>query len=173
MSKSVSQEDCGRVVMDQNTAGQSLPARRILLALVGLVSVSLASSDALACSCAPYPEDEAKAAAKAFQQADVIFLGAVSAVKARRFRPLPVRDTTFDVLAAWKGLNDVKVALVRSAIGEIGCGYKFDLSKTYLVFAYWDQRRQILTTNMCELNRKESKAQGLIAELDKLKASGP
>lgn len=173
MSKTVSQAECWRLYMDQNTAGRSRPSRKILLALVGLVCALLVSLDTFACSCAPYPEDEAKAAARAYHQADAIFLGAVSAVKSRRFRPLPVRDTTFEILAAWKGLKNAKEALVRSAIGEIGCGYKFGKSGTYLVFAYWDERQQILTTNMCELNRKESAARGLIAELDKLKASAP
>lgn len=173
MSKIVSRTNCWGVYMNQSMEDRRLLARKVLLALVVLVGVVLTSSDALACSCAPYPEDEAKAAARAYQQADAIFLGTVSAVKSRRFRPLPVRDATFDVLRAWKGLNGVNVALVRSAIGEIGCGYRFDKPGTYLVFAYWDARRQILTTNMCELNRNESDARGLIAELDKLKASGP
>ena len=108
MSKIVSRTNCWGVYMNQSMEDRRLLARKVLLALVVLVGVVLTSSDALACSCAPYPEDEAKAAARAYQQADAIFLGTVSAVKSRRFRPLPVRDATFDVLRAWKGLNGVK-----------------------------------------------------------------
>lgn len=154
--------------MNQENANRSLLKRQLLAPLIILACIVLASSEALACSCAAYPEDAAKAAAKAYQQADAIFLGAVIAVKAKRLRLPPVRETTFDVLDAWKGLSGDNVALVRSVIGETACGYKFRKSGKYLVVAHWDAKREVLTTNMCELNRKESEAQGLISELDKL-----
>ena len=137
-----------------------------LLAFV--VYAVLGSGTAVACTCAAHPEDVDKAVALAYARADVVFIGDVTAVKRKLFSLPQTRETAFAVRKAWKGLSN-STALVRTAMGEIACGYKFDKPGKYLVFAYWDQQREMLTTNMCELTRKEGFAGDYIAALDKLK----
>ena len=128
-----------------------------------------APTSASACSCMPFPTDEAKAAAMAYALADVIFLGTVKHIAPRRLSYMAVRDTTFDVKQSWKGLNGADAVVVRSNNGEIACGYRFRKPGEYLVFAYWDADRQIFTTSMCDLNKEASKAKSLIRELDKIR----
>ena len=129
----------------------------------------LAPTSAFACSCMPFPTDNAKAAAMAYSLADVIFLGTVNNIASRRLSYMAVRDTTFGVQQSWKGLNGVDAIVVRSNNGEIACGYRFRKPREYLVFAYWDADHQIFTTSMCDLNREASNAQSLIRALDKIK----
>ena len=126
------------------------------------------SPSTFACSCAAFPADEAKAIAIAYSRADVIFLGVAIDVRAKWQLPLRVRDTTFVVEASWKGLGGDDGTIVRTAISETACGFKFRKRGRYLVFANWDPRKGILWTNLCELTREESNAQGLIKELDAL-----
>lgn len=133
-----------------------------------LIGFVLEPTWALACSCMPFPADEAKAAASAYALADVIFLGTVKSTVSRRLSHLAVRDTTFEVQQSWKGLNGLDAVVVRSANGEIACGYRFRKPGDYLVFAYWDADRHIFTTSMCDLNREASKAQSLISALDRI-----
>jgi len=164
---------CAARKMSDPTTTTIRDTRGLAVALVLLAFIICMPSLTFACSCMAYPEDEAKAVAIAFARADVIFLGTVSAVKSKRFRPLAVRDATFDVLSVWKGQIGRNLTVVRAAIGVLACGYKFRKSGNYLVFANWDAEQEILWTNMCELTREQSKAQGLIRELDKLKESEP
>jgi hypothetical protein len=57
---------------------------------------------------------------------------------------------------------------VRTNIGEIACGYNFNERGSYLVFAYWDQRLQLLTTSFCDLTRTEIESKGAIIVLNRL-----
>ena len=77
------------------------------------------------------------------------------------------REVTFSVRDRWKG-SIPDTTLVRTNIGEIACGYDFKKRNSYLVFAYWDQRRQHLTTSFCDLTRPEAKAKDAIGVLDRL-----
>lgn len=139
--------------------------------IIGLVLGLITSTDSFGCSCAAYPDDEAKAARLAYTQADAVFLGSVTRIKSRPIHWPPVRDSFFDVEKFWKGHRWIEDTVVRSAMSETACGFKFRKGTRYLVFAYWDEKRGILWTNMCELNREESEAQGLIRELDSLEST--
>ena len=127
-----------------------------------------ATTPVLACSCAAFPADETKAASIAFGRADVVFLGVATDVNAKFVRLPPARDTAFDVFTTWKGLSGHDQTVVRTAIDEAACGFRFRKRGWYLVFANWDRKREVLWTNMCELTRPESEAQGLIEALDAL-----
>ncbi len=156
--------------MNPDTYPGIVLSRGVIASFLLLASLILAPSAADACTCAAFPDDSAKAAAMAYAQADVVFLGAVTNIKTKRWRqPIAVRETTFDVLEVWKGLSGRNPAIVRSAMGSLACGYKFDKPGEYLVFAYWDVEHQILTTSMCDLTRKASEAGGLVRELNKIK----
>jgi hypothetical protein len=105
----------------------------------------------------------------AYERADAVFLGTVTDVRSKRLQPLSVRDASFEVTSTWKGLSSYDGAVVRSADGELACGFNFRKSSRYLVFAHWDAGQGILWTNMCELTRKASEATGMIKVLDELK----
>ena len=156
--------------MNRDTNRGMALSRSVIASLLLLASLIIAPSVAVACTCMAFPDDVAKAAATAYAQADVIFLGTVTDIKTKRWQqPIGVRETTFELLDVWKGLSGRSPAIVSSAIGSLACGYKFDKPGEYLVFAYWDDERQILTTSMCDLTRKASEANGLVRELDKIK----
>lgn len=154
--------------MGLNASIRILTARKLMVVFLLAVSLLFVSPHSFACSCAAYPADEAKAVAMAYGRADAVFLGIVTGVRSKRLQPLSVRDATFEVTSSWKGLSSYDGAVVRSANGELACGFNFRKSSRYLVFAHWDAEQGILWTNMCELTRKESEATGLIKVLNDL-----
>lgn len=129
---------------------------------------------AKACSCAPYPDDLEKAVTMAYAQgngifeADVIFLGDITAIRNRADGALPHDVVTFSVQDRWKGAISDSVS-VRTNAGEIACGYRFKKGNSYLVFAHWDEERQQLTTSFCDLTRSEANAKDAIDVLDLLR----
>jgi hypothetical protein len=120
-----------------------------------------------ACMCMPYPDDFEKAVATAYARADVVFLGDALAMRNTVLGSLQQREVTFSVRDRWKG-SIPDTTLVRTNIGEIACGYNFNERGSYLVFAYWDQQLQLLTTSFCDLTRTETEAKGAIIRLDSL-----
>lgn len=134
-----------------------------ILALIILCSPQAAN----ACSCMPFPNDLEKAIAMAYARADVVFLGDVMAMRSTYLGILRQREVTFSVRERWKGsISDT--TLILTNVGEIACGFDFKKRNSYLVFAYWDQKRQHLTTSFCDLNRTEAAATGAIRVLDQL-----
>lgn len=120
-----------------------------------------------ACSCMPFPADLEKAVAIAYARADVVFFGDALAMHNTALGILKQREVKFSVRDRWKGpIQDTM--LVRTNIGEIACGYDFKKRKSYLMFAYWDKQRQLLTTSFCDLNRTETNAKSTIGALDRL-----
>ena len=133
-----------------------------------LVLISLWPPQAAeACSCMAFSNDLEKAVAMAYAQADVVFLGDAKAMRNTFLGILRQREVTFSVRDRWKG-SIPDTTLVRTNIGEIACGYNFKKRNSYLVFAYWDQQRQYLTTSFCDLTRTEAKAKDAIGALDRL-----
>jgi hypothetical protein len=120
-----------------------------------------------ACMCMPYPDDFEKAVATAYARADVVFLGDVLAMRNTVLGSLQQREVTFSVRDRWKGSTS-DTTLVRTNVGEIACGYNFKERSSYLVFAYWDQQLQLLTTSFCDLTRTEAEAKGAIGVLERL-----
>lgn len=120
-----------------------------------------------ACSCMAYPDDLEKAVTMAYAQADVVFLGDAMAMRKTFLGILGQREVTFSVRDLWKGAIP-DTTLVRTNIGEIACGFDFKKRNSYLVFAYWDQQQQYLTTSFCDLTRTEAKATDAIGVLDRL-----
>jgi hypothetical protein len=120
-----------------------------------------------ACMCMPFPDDFEKAVATAYARADVVFLGDALAMRNTVLGSLQQREVTFSVRDRWKGSTS-DTTLVRTNVGEIACGYKFKERNSYLVFAYWDQQLQLLTTSFCDLTRTEAEAKAAIGVLDRL-----
>lgn len=122
---------------------------------------------AQACSCMAFPDDFEMAVATAYARADFVFFGDVTAMRRTFLGSLQQREVTFSVRDRWKG-SIPDTTLVRTNIGEIGCGYDFKKRNSYLVFAYWNQQRNQLTTSFCDMNRIEAKAKDAIGVLDRL-----
>ena len=135
----------------------------LILALIFLCQPRAAE----ACMCMPFPNDFEKAVATAYARADVVFLGDALAMRNTVLGDLQQREVTFSVRDRWKG-SIPDTTLVRTNVGEIACGYNFKKRSSYLVFAYWDQQREHLTTSFCDLTRTEAKAKGAISALDRL-----
>jgi hypothetical protein len=141
-------------------------------AIVFISFLMLASKTAMACTCMAYPDGIDKANAMAYGQADAVFIGTVEKTRKKLLLYPPEQQALFIVRTIWKGL-DTNRTLVRSNIGEIACGFRFSKRGSYLVFAHWDGKREILTTSFCDLTRIEAKSRDAIAALDKIVAAKP
>lgn len=139
-----------------------------LFVLAGLATLALllAPADASACSCMAFPDDPDEAAAFALAMADVVFLGTAGGSKTK-ISVVPRRRTAFVIEAKWKGPERDGIT-VESNIGEIACGYKFEKNRRYLVFSYWDESDEFVTTSFCDLTGTESESSDLIAALDRV-----
>lgn len=145
-----------------------MTVRFVLYLLAGLVAVAffLAPTDARACSCMAFPDDPDEAAAVALAMADVVFLGTAGGSKTRVWF-VKRRQTAFVIETKWKG-PDLDEITVESNIGEVACGFKFSKNRRYLVFSYWDESDEFVTTSFCDLTGLESETTALIAALDRI-----
>jgi hypothetical protein len=141
-------------------------------AIVVISFLMLASKTAIACTCMAYPDDIDEAIAMAYAQADAVFIGTVEKTRKKLFRYPPEQQALFIVRTIWKGL-DTDRTIVRSNLGEIGCGYEFNKRRSYLVFAHWDSKREILTPSFCDLTRIEAMSGDAIGVLNKIVPAGP
>ena len=141
--------------------------RQRLLGSVLVLIILWPTQEAEACSCMAFPNDPDKAVARAYAQADVVFLGDVTAIRNTFLGILRQRAVAFSVRDRWKG-SIPDGTIVRTNNGEIACGYDFKKRNSYLVFAYWDQHRKHLTTSFCDFNRTEANSKDAIAVLNRL-----
>ncbi|MBT2282067.1 hypothetical protein J7E78_00635 [Paenibacillus polymyxa] len=63
-----------------------------------------------------------------------------------------LREYTFDVDTAWKGVNAKKMKIIGSDGGSESCGIQFEKNQFYLIFASLDERDNRLHTNLCSGN---------------------
>lgn len=63
-----------------------------------------------------------------------------------------LREYTFDVDTAWKGVNAKKMKIIGSDGGSDSCGVEFEKNRSYLIFASLDERDNRLHTNLCSRN---------------------
>lgn len=133
----------------------------LILALVAPILVLSAPQPAYACTCAG-PATPAKGLA----QADAVFAGKVTAIKASTmYRFTSSREmlqVTFTVSDVWKGNLHRKTTLSTAPSGE-ACGYEFALGRDYLVYA--SESRDGLSTGLCTRTRTLSSAAGDLSVL--------
>lgn len=63
-----------------------------------------------------------------------------------------VREYTFDVDSAWKGVSAKKMKIVGKDGGSDSCGIQFEKNQSYLIFASLDERDNRMHTNLCSGN---------------------
>ena len=140
--------------------------RNIFICYLMAVMSLFAVSKALACSCVPHNDDLPTAVARAYEQADAVFLGRAGSKHFRKDSIAGSHETDFIVEDRWKGLTGDTIK-VRTNTGEAACGYRFHKSTRYLVFAY-KTKDKILTTNLCELTQPAGQADETIEILNQL-----
>ncbi|WP_339297740.1 hypothetical protein MKY92_22720 [Paenibacillus sp. FSL R5-0623] len=63
-----------------------------------------------------------------------------------------LREYTFDVDTAWKGVSAKKMKIVGKDGGSDSCGIQFEKNQSYLIFASLDEQDNRLHTNLCSGN---------------------
>lgn len=111
--------------------------RFALLAALCVVGVLAQAGPAWSCSCAASTPFELA------EQADVIFTGTVGSID----RPRSFRIAHVDVETVFKGAVPREVEVTTTSSGS-SCGFHFDESMTYTVFADAD-RSDSLSTSIC------------------------
>ncbi|MEK3704152.1 hypothetical protein MKY87_08450 [Paenibacillus sp. FSL R7-0198] len=63
-----------------------------------------------------------------------------------------LREYTFEVDTAWKGVNAKKLKILASDGGSESCGIQFEKNQSYLIYAYQYEVDHKLHTNLCSRN---------------------
>ncbi|MCF7756647.1 hypothetical protein KQ941_19615 [Paenibacillus xylanexedens] len=63
-----------------------------------------------------------------------------------------LREYTFDVDSAWKGVSAKKMKIVGKDGWSDSCGIQFEKNQSYLIFASLDERDNRMHTNLCSGN---------------------
>jgi hypothetical protein len=118
----------------------------ILVLFMLSIPLILSPSVTYACSCAPPPSVEEE-----LERKTAVFSGKVidiSGPNKRIFKSSADPVTVLlEVDTIWKGINESQV-IVHTAESSASCGFKFELGKEYLVYAYGDKGD--LQTGLCE-----------------------
>lgn len=116
------------------------------------LAISLPTSSARACSCAPPPPPLV-----ALDQALAVFSGKVTRISANRSL------VWLEVHRAWKGVKEPEM-LVSTASHEAACGFPFRIGEHYLVYAT-GQNGPMLRTGLCSRTKRLAEAAADLAEL--------
>jgi len=103
------------------------PKLLFITAAIAVLAISL--PETRACSCLPPP-----APAKAFVEADAVFIGKVVSFEMTGGDMLSARLAKFSVTKIWKGERRA-VDEILTAISSASCGYDFQVGETYVVYA--------------------------------------
>src|SRR6266481_2416413 len=154
---------------------------RISLAIFAAFSLLVIGEPVLACSCVPVPpgvNTSQERAEWATQGKDAIFEGKVDGIELKwKFLEAPAGDlvpadveqeppeveVSFEVLRSYQGRKDRHVK-VRTGLGGGDCGFDFETSKKYLVFAYQDDSSE-LSTGICSSTALLEESQSNLAYL--------
>lgn len=125
----------------------------LIISLVLIQLTTFYSSKAYACSCA-FPETKEK-----LELYSAVFEGTVIEIgETKSLSPYSqVREYTFAVERAWKGVKDKEVIITSLDGGSNSCGYQFSKDRTYLVYASLDKDDTLLTS-LCSNNLLSSEA---------------
>ncbi|MBV7270718.1 hypothetical protein [Winogradskyella luteola] len=148
--------------------------RTFILILVLIFSIT----ETFACSCIQTNEPLSKKVEKAFAQSDLIISGKVVEIKiVNKARMKSSADPIiykFEITKTLKGKIEKEFIEIASETSGASCGYKFELGKSYLVyarksthFAKMTKNKFDFVTGLCDRNQKLNKVDK--KELRKLK----
>jgi len=154
---------------------------RFSFVLFATLSLSVIATPVFGCSCARLPPgaNTARQLAKsASEGSEAIFEGKVDSVELRWKlaeghvgdvvpadfdQEPPEMAASFEVLRSYRGVEG-KYVQVKTGIGGGDCGFDFETSETYLVFAYKDQSGE-LSTGICSSTALIAESQSNLAYL--------
>lgn len=145
------------------------------LVLAAIFLLSLWSSETLACSCAPQPQDTREAVTKAFESASLVFLGRIESTETFRGAErnydvdLEYQRVQFYVIDSWKGEKATRV-YVESTLTCCLCGHHFPESGEFLIYAYGPDENGYYGTSICSRTRPAESAEEDIEVLNTLVA---
>jgi hypothetical protein len=129
----------------------------ILFVVTGLISFP--GTRAYACSCV------GGGAKEKLERSTVVFEGKViKKGNTRQSQFGELREYTFDVGRAWKGVQSRNMTIYSYDGSEASCGFQFDKGQSYLVYSYLDKDNS-LQTNFCSGNIPISQAGDEINQL--------
>ncbi len=108
-----------------------------------------------ACDCAPNPPPK-----EALKKASAVFSAKVVKIEEAGAQ----RSVSLEVLRAWKGVEEKKL-VVSTAKSSASCGYGFQEGKTYLIYAYKEDKAPMLRVSLCSRTQALDKAEGDLKEL--------
>lgn len=124
----------------------------LLLTIVITGLFSWPHGKASACSCAGGDAQER------LERASAVFVGKVIEKGGRKaFEFGQLREYTFQVDQAWKGVDAGRMTIYSYDGPEASCGYAFEKGQTYLVYSY-ENKDKSLQTNLCSGNIPISQA---------------
>ncbi|MBD7969209.1 hypothetical protein [Paenibacillus gallinarum] len=125
----------------------------LIISLVLIELGSFHSSKAYACSCAFVEAKEKLELFSAVFEGTVIDIGETKSSS----QYSQVREYTFAVERAWKGVKDKNITVFSLDGGSNSCGFQFSKDRTYLVYASQD-KDDTLVTSLCSNNLLSSEA---------------
>lgn len=145
--------------------------KEILLGLFSIAAlIILSSNEVFACSCLRVPDAPlSKLVKQAKDKSDAVFTGKVLEVKENTEDG---RSVKLEIINSWKG-NPSKEITLLTGNDDGDCGYRFEVGKTYLVYAdkgtmYSSVER--LETTICSRTKSLADAKKEIKVLGKGKA---
>ena len=119
--------------------------KKLLFATAVFCFFTLSAGDAFACSCVlPSKQSLSKKVKKSYQEAAAVFYGEVTEItqKPENFYV----TVKLKVERSWKNQAESEV-IIQTGRGGGDCGYRFEIGKKYLVYAY--RSESTLETNIC------------------------
>jgi hypothetical protein len=122
-------------------------------------------TETFACSCIETNESLSKKVEKAFNQSDLIIRGKVVEIlivsKAKMKSSADPIIYKFEIINTIKGKTEKEIIEIASETSGVSCGYKFELDKSYLVYARKSNHFSSKTknefdfvTSLCDRNQK-------------------
>lgn len=131
----------------------------IIILIIATGVVSFPGKKVFACSCVGGDAKEK------LERSVAVFVGKViDKGGTKKFQHGQLREYTFDVDRAWKGVNSSQMTIYSYDGSEASCGFEFEKGQSYLVYSYQD-KDNTLQTNLCSGNILVSKATGDIEQL--------
>jgi len=128
--------------------------------LLTTTAVLLGCTLSWACDCAANPPPK-----EALKKATAVFSAKVVKIEEAGLQ----RSVSLEVLRAWKGVEEKKL-VVSTAKSSASCGYAFQEGKTYLIYAYQEDKAPMLRVSQCSRTQTLDKAEGDLKELGEGKA---
>lgn len=132
----------------------------------------LSITNAIACTCISEKESLKKKVKKEFLRSDIVFTGNVIAITDLNTHPTqfssgdPIQYT-FEIIEQIKGVDTKREIQIISARGGSSCGYRFQIGKTYMVYAIESNHYSSITTHSKDYSTSLCSRNNYVARVSK------